>query len=230
MAFENRQCIGHRDGSITLGGKTGYSCVTNSARHDAIKPRKVAIAVEREAVHRDTASNAHSDRGYLAGRAIIGGHPYATAPFDLSHCGEAEFATRGHDGRFESTHMFNHIDRIRKSHDGVGHELPGAVPGDFAAAVDVDHRGAVEWSIERIGASTGRVHRAVFEKQNGVGASTFHNMIVNLALQFPAALVVNGVGREGDVPECQGCLLNEHAISLEQVQSRNSGGAVGSAR
>ena len=55
-----------------------------------------------------------------------------------------------------------------QAHDGVSDELPGAVPGDLAAAVHVDDRSPVYGSIECLGTSAGGVNSLVLEEDEGV--------------------------------------------------------------
>ena len=66
----------------------------------------------------------------------------------------------------EPPHVGDDVDRHRVSaHDRVADELAGAVPGDLAAAVDVDDRGAVGGPLVRLGALAGGVDRGVLEQQ-----------------------------------------------------------------
>ena len=60
------------------------------------------------------------------------------------------------------------VDRVGQRDDRVADQLAGAVPGDLPAAVDVDHRGAVDRPLVRLGALAGGVDRRVLQQQQGV--------------------------------------------------------------
>ena len=57
---------------------------------------------------------------------------------------------------------------VRQLQDRVADQLARAVPGDLAAAVDVDDRGAVERPLVGLGALARGVDRRVLEQQDGV--------------------------------------------------------------
>ena len=52
----------------------------------------------------------------------------------------------------DAPHVVDDVDRVGQLDDRVADELAGAVPGDLAAAVDVDDGGAVERTLVRLGA------------------------------------------------------------------------------
>ncbi len=81
---------------------------------------------------------------------------------------------------------------VGEPHDRVADELPGAVEGDLAAAVDLDHRGAVDGSLVGFGALACRVDGGVLEQQHGAG-STLDHLCVHLALALPRLEVVDGL-------------------------------------
>ena len=63
---------------------------------------------------------------------------------------------------------------VGEPHDRVADELAGAVEGDLAAAVDLDHRGAVGGTLVGLGALAGRVDGGVLEQQHGAGSTRDH--------------------------------------------------------
>ncbi|MGH3363746.1 MAG: hypothetical protein ACRDOW_03385, partial [Nocardioidaceae bacterium] len=63
------------------------------------------------------------------------------------------------------------LDVVGEPDDGVADELPRAVEGDLAAAVDVHDRCAAgDRPFVRLGALAGGEHRRVLEEQHRVGA------------------------------------------------------------
>ena len=86
------------------------------------------------------------------------------------------------------------VDRVGQPHDRVADQLTGAVPGDLAAAVDVDDRRAVERPLVRLGALAGRVDRRVLQQQQRVGRLAGDPGGVQLALPRPRLLVGDKAG------------------------------------
>ncbi len=120
-------------------------------------------------MQRDAARHPDADRGDLAVRpAVIGRHPRAAPALDPS-CDDAEFGADLDEHALQPPHVGDDVDRIGQPHDRVADELARPVPGDLAAAVDVDHRRAVEWALPRLGALARGVDRRVLEQQRGVG-------------------------------------------------------------
>ena len=68
-------------------------------------------------------------------------------------------------------HVGDDVDRLAERDDRVPDELAGAVPGDLAAAVDVDHRRAriAGRPVQRAGPLARGVDRLVLQQQAGVG-------------------------------------------------------------
>src|SRR5690606_27043619 len=81
------------------------------------------------------------------------------------------------------------------------------VPGDLAAAVDVDDRRAVQRALVRLGALAGGVDRGVLEQQHGVGQLAGHDLRVDRPLVVPGLLVVDVVGGEAEVLETHGATV-----------------------
>ena len=69
----------------------------------------------------------------------------------------------------EPSDVADDVERLGQLDDRVADELAGTVPGDLAAAVDVDDRGAVDRPLEVERALAGGVDRRVLEQQHGVG-------------------------------------------------------------
>jgi hypothetical protein len=69
-------------------------------------------------------------------------HPDAAAALDAVPL-DAEAGEHVDQDALESPHVRDDVDRFAQAHDGIADELAGTVPGDLAAAVDVDDGGAV---------------------------------------------------------------------------------------
>jgi hypothetical protein len=70
-------------------------------------------------------------------------------------------------------HVRDDVDRFAQAHDGIADELTGTVPGDLAAAVDVDDGGAVGRPLVPRRARARREDGLVLEQQRvGAGAAT----------------------------------------------------------
>ena len=148
-------------------------------------------------MHRDAALHAHADRGDL----VFGeqpAHPDAAAPLDPVSL-DAEAGEHLDEDAFESPHVRDDIDGLDEAHDRVADDLAGAVPGDLAAAVDVDDGGAVGGSFVAGGAGAGGEHRFVLEQQQRVGSRARGDLAVDPALERPAVGVGDQVGSE---PHC----------------------------
>ena len=92
-------------------------------------------------MHRDAVGDADADGGDLvlaAGR----GDPDAGAALDASAV-DAELGEHVDEDALEPAHVADHVDRLGEAQDRVADELAGTVPGDLAAAVDVDDGGSV---------------------------------------------------------------------------------------
>src|SRR4029077_607165 len=79
----------------------------------------------------------------LAGRATRRGvrvYPHAAASVDAV-AGDAERCAYADEGVFEPADVGHDVDRVGELRDRVAGELARPVPGDPAAAVDVEHLG-----------------------------------------------------------------------------------------
>src|SRR4051812_10487762 len=147
-----RQCVRQRrldavddvvggDAGAGEDGQRGDAGVADAAGHDAVVRREVGVAVEREAVHRDALRDPDADRGDL--RVL---DPDAAAALDPA--GRDAVRVAHVDERLlDPAYVTDDVDRVGQPGDWVADELSGAVPGDLAAAVDVDHRSAVGRSL-----------------------------------------------------------------------------------
>ena len=95
--------------------------------------------------------------------------------------------------------MRDDVDGVGQSHDRVADELPRAVPGDLAAAIDINDRGAVKGALKWFGAAAGGVDRLVLEEEDGVGEFARNDLRVDRALELPAGEVLNCVAAEADL-------------------------------
>ena len=120
-------------------------------------------------MQRDALGDPDADRGDLAFRAA--GRRRAAR----RRCGpstrlavDAELGADLDQHALHPADVGDHVDRVGQPQDRVADELARAVPGDLAAAVDVDDRGAVDRALPRLGALAGGVDRRVLEQQDGV--------------------------------------------------------------
>ena len=86
--------------------------------------------------------------------------------------------------------------RIEKPHDRITDELPGTVPRDLPAAIDVDHRCPVGGTLVRLRPLASRIDRVVFEQDERVGAGTCDDLAVDAALHLPGVEIGNCRGRQ----------------------------------
>ncbi len=96
----------------------------------------------------------------------------------------------------EAADVGDHIDGLGQSHDRIADELTRAVPGDLAAAVDIDHRSAVGRPLVRLGALARRVDGLVLEQDQRVGPLARDDVGVDPTLQRPAVVVGHERGCE----------------------------------
>src|SRR3546814_14261600 len=76
-----RDHVGDLDITTELPGQGGDPRVIDAARDEAVVPRQVDVAVEREAVHRHPLGDPKSDRGDLAfGAAGVRRPPHSGSP------------------------------------------------------------------------------------------------------------------------------------------------------
>ncbi len=166
--------------------------------HDRAERAEVGVAVEREAVHGHAAGDPYADRGDLAlgpaGTARrVGRHPHPAAALDPAGR-DAECVAHVDECRLEPAHVGDHVDRVGQGDDRIADQLTGPVPGDLAAAVDVDDRSAVERTLVRLGAASRGVDRRVLQQQQRVRPGALDPRGVQLALERPRLLVGDGPG------------------------------------
>src|SRR5690606_24960024 len=121
-----------------FAGERRDSGVADAARDDRVERVESRIAVECEAVHGDTTLHPDADRSDLAfGEPVpvtqLGGKPDTGASFHAAAV-QAHVGTNADQALFDATHVADDVDRLGELDDGVADELPGAVPGDLAAA------------------------------------------------------------------------------------------------
>lgn len=194
-----------------LVGQRGDTGPDDAARDDDLAPRQVGVAVEREAVHRDLTADADADGADLATRAaVVGGDPRAALALDASGL-DAEVGADADHHLLDVADVADDVDGRREPDDRVAGDLSRTVPGDLAAAVDVDDGSAVAGSLLGLGALARGVDRAVLEEVDGVGLLTRHDLRVRVALDLPRLLVVDEVGVETEVDEAHAATLRRAA-------------------
>ena len=169
MLLDQRQGLVDRDAAAELGRQRRNVGVRDPAGDDAVEPREVVVAVEREAVMVCRARSARrpprpSSRRPLRGSA--GTHPAASLD---PHGPQAEVRAHVDQRALEGPDVRDEVDRERQRDDRVRDELAGTVPGDPPATVDVDDGRSVERALPVLGAPTGGVDRRVLQQQDGVG-------------------------------------------------------------
>ena len=188
----------------------------DAARDDHLAPGEVGVAVEGEAVHRHLPADADADGPDLAARTtVVLGDPGAALAGDATRL-DAEVGADADHHLLELAHVADDVDRRGQPHDRVAGDLAGTVPGDLAAAVDVDDGRAVGRPLLGLGALAGGVDRGVLEQEDGVGLLAADDLGVHVALDLPRLLVVDEVGVEPEVHET-------HAVSLRRAARPNAG-------
>src|SRR5919106_1023141 len=172
VTFHHRQDLVDADRPAELGRQRRDARVGDAARHDPVEPGQVAVAVEREPVHGHALGDTKADRAQLAVRpTVVGRNPHTAASLDLDPAGrDAEVGTDVDEHLLDPTDERNDVDRIRKPDDRIAHDLPRAVPGDLAAAIDVDHGGSgvQKGAFVRLGALARGEHGLMLEQQDRV--------------------------------------------------------------
>src|SRR5215472_10508288 len=114
-------------------------CVADAARDDPVVPRQVTVTVQRETMHGHAPRDAHPDGGDLAVRAPVAIAWQPGAATSVHPPGRHPELRAVADHRvFQGAYVRHDIDRLAECHYGVARELTGTVPGDVAAAVDVN--------------------------------------------------------------------------------------------
>ena len=119
----------------------------------------------------------------------------------------------------EPAHVLDHVDRLGQTHDRVAGELPGAVPGDLAAAVDVDDRCAVGGPFRRRRAFAGGEDARVLAEDERVRGGAVDDVPVDATLEFPAVEVGQVRGRHSGNED----VGHGGQPSIKCTQSNNSG-------
>ena len=131
-----------------------------------------------------------AERGPLLDR--VAEHPDPAAALDPAGL-QAELGGRADQRLLQAAYMRDDVHRARQLQDRVADQLARAVPGDLAAAVHVDDRGAVQRALAVGGAPARRVDRRVLQEQAGVGDLVREPGRVHPALLVPRLLVLDGV-------------------------------------
>ena len=194
VPFHDRCHLGDEYPAARFGGQRADSGIADAAGDDAVIPGQVAVAVQREPVHGDAPGDPRADRAELAvrPRRRVAQDPRAAAAFH-PRGGHPEFGARPDERFFERAHVGHHIERLTELDDRVAGQLPGPVPGDLAATVHIDHRGArVAERPVRCGCPlAGRVNGFVLEQQAAVGRLVGDPPGVHASLQVPALEVAD---------------------------------------
>src|SRR5262249_34863323 len=142
-----------------FGREGRHRRVGNSARHDAVVPREVTVAIEREAMHCDALGDAHADSGNFSILAAPG-HPHAPAAFNPVGR-HAKLAADPDQRLLDAVHVGNYVNRLAECDDRIADKLTRAMPGDVAAPIDVDDGRAwvTDRPVEWCGSLAGRIDR-----------------------------------------------------------------------
>ena len=173
LAFSNRQHVGHGDGPASLGRQRGDGGVRRC--------RTARSGRTRTGRSRSSARSRASSRPWRPGcpRAAIlrSGlpcpSPGSQAPLRPSTrpAGTPKSAHTPIMASSSQSDIADDVDRLVQRDDRIADKLAGAMPGDLAAAVDVDDRRAriADRPVERAGALAGRIDGLVLKQQARVG-------------------------------------------------------------
>lgn len=118
---------------------------------------------------------------------------------------------------FKFAHETDDIDGFGQSHNGIPDELPGTMPGNLSAAVNVDDGRAVCWALVETGSFARGVDRFMLQQEKGVVTLARDDLPVDFALDFPCFAIGNLLfphGKVLDVP---------HVLSLfNRVRAQGS--------
>jgi hypothetical protein len=67
------------------------------------------------------------------------------------------------------------------------------MPSDLAATIDINNWGSVYRALEYFSPTTGCINRRMFQKQHGVWNLVCHYFLMQIALQIPRSLILNGI-------------------------------------
>jgi hypothetical protein len=80
----------------------------------------------------------------------------------------------------------------------VSNQLAWAMPSYLSAAIDINNWRAIDWALECFSATTGCVNRRVFQKQNSVWGFVCDNFLMQITLQIPRSLILNGIATKSN--------------------------------
>src|SRR5439155_1783352 len=107
----------------------------NPARHDAVEMGEIGGDIQREPVRRDPLFHVHADAGDLA--AASAGPDAGVARLPLAR--DVEPGERVDQGLLERAQVPMQVAAVAAQvQDGIADELPRAVEGDIAAALDLE--------------------------------------------------------------------------------------------
>ena len=188
----SRDCVDnilHR-GIDALSPKRGHRLIGNAARHQPLEPVVVDIDIEREAMKRAAALDAHTDRGDLAGLWRVGVKPDAGVPVISRRFGKPEVSQRLDQKVLDRR---NKLRGVGKPTAAPGHvknrisdELARCMHGDIATAVDFTDNGIdsgrIDQDIGRITTATEGEHRWVFQEQQVIAAAALQLQLQRVGL------------------------------------------------
>src|SRR5690606_36535738 len=132
-----------------LRGHRGHAVLADAARDDVLEVPQVGCDVEGHAVEGAAPLDAHADGGDLAGRGRVRVDPDPRVAVVAAGAGQPERGEHLDEDLLEGRHVRRGVGRTagralrREGDDRVRDQLPGAVVGDVAAAVDLDQVDAV---------------------------------------------------------------------------------------
>src|SRR5215204_4642109 len=219
VRFDDRQYLVDADRPAELGRQRRDARVGYTAWHDPVEPGQVAVAVQRETVHGHALGDTKADRAQLAVRpTVVSRNPHAAASLDLDPAGrDAEVGANVDEHLLDPADERDDVDRIRQPDDRVAHDLPGPVPGDLAAAVDVDDRGSgvEQGAFVRLGALPGGENGLMLEQEDRVVDLSSNACCVHPPLLGPPDLVGNR------------SLVTDHPKSAHAAKATRWAGAAG---
>src|SRR5450631_4510077 len=215
MLLGNIRHLGHRGGPLQLGPERGHAGILDAAGDDPVERGEVRGDVQREAVLGRLAADADADGDDLALRPVNRRREPDTRTAWYAHGSQAVVGDGADERLLQAAYVVDHVHPIRKRHDGIADELSGAVPGDLAAPVDVDHRRPVLRAFRRLGPTPGGVHVRVLQEHHRAGTYAVSHLGVDPPLLVPRPLVVDEAGWR---------LIEPQAYELKVVAHRRDPG------
>ena len=168
----------HRNRTTCLFLNRGYASIHKSARVDFFEPTQIGIHIEAKAVHRHKARRANTDGANLAHTCCSRVEPHSRSPLRAMRL-DAVVAD-GADGR-----LLQRVDIVAQADADnlqieyrVTDQLPRAVEGDIASAVDVKERGTErgevllrDEQVFALAALAQRIDRRMLHKEQLSGSS-----------------------------------------------------------